>query len=135
MYCLSIGTGLWMPDVMSAYRIFSAGSWADQLRTDGSRLIRIGQRMLHCIALMEHQPAFSSASFATKKSALFAAIAYGHLLSKNHKAFKANIEASFTLLPRSSPTQNVMHRLRHTPRLASLIYKGKRLMYQMLKVK
>lgn len=135
MYALSVGSGLWMPDIMSAYRIFSTGSWADQLRADGSRLVRLGQRMLDCISLMESEPPFAHISFASKKSALFAAMAYGHLISKNYKTFKSNIEASFTLQPLASPTQNIMHRLRHVPRIASLIYKGKRLIYQLLKVK
>jgi glycosyltransferase involved in cell wall biosynthesis len=126
-YAMTIGDGWWLPDVMSTYRVFSAGSWSQVLHQNTTRQRAFAQQMLTCLDAMALDPAMIplQPSYSLKRACLLTTLATACLLSKDYKAFKRAISDSVRDLPPWSITQAALYRLRHTPRLAARLYKAK----------
>lgn len=130
MYSLKSGYGLYLPDVMCAYRVFSQGSWSDDMRkNNGRKMIRFGYEMQKCIQLMETEKAFERLSFNLLKSSYLLNIAIGHLLLREFSVFSDMIKESYATHPLSSQTQKWLYRLRSMPSLALLLFNIKRYLY------
>jgi glycosyltransferase involved in cell wall biosynthesis len=136
MYSSNLGYGLYMPEVMCAYRVFSQGSWSDQMRRNGgSKMINHGVEMQRCIRNMESDSAFSEFDFSLLKSGIMSVVASGHLLEKDFDKFKDSISESYGIYPASTKTQSLLYRLKNVPVLAYYLYKSKGLLYNILKYK
>lgn len=136
MNSLKYGFGLYMPDVMSAYRVFSVGSWSDRMRKDNGKLmIDSDERMLKYLGYLEEDESFSMFDFSSKKSAALTSIALGCLLQKEYTSFAKMIEASCDLYSYSSITQRGLYYLRATPQLALILYRLKQMLYGIFRVK
>jgi len=127
MYSLTIGKGLYLPRVMSAYRSYSVGSWSD-LRRDGrgDHLIDYGRRMDQCLWQMQKEEAFQKLNFDVKRSAVHLDQAIGHLLNKEFASFRREIANSYALYPNFSLIQGVFQQLKWAPGMALLLFKAKR---------
>lgn len=129
MYSLKLGFGLYMPDVMCAYRIVSQNSWSDMMRRKGGyKLINHGAEMHKCIHHMENESAFRGFDFNILKSTSSLVVAVGHLLEKDFDKFKESISESYAIYPDSSPTQKWLYRLKNVPGLALFLYNSKKLL-------
>lgn len=124
---LKKGYGLFMPDVMSAYRVFATGSWSSGMKNDCRRAIEYGQRMLKLIAVLESDPQLKANGIDILKGNLKALLASEYLLCNEFKNFRDCIEESFAINSRfQSRTATYLYKLRRFPTLASLIYRIKR---------
>jgi glycosyltransferase involved in cell wall biosynthesis len=123
MYSMKLGFGLYMPDVMSAYRVISQNSWSDMMqRSGGRKLINLGIGLHECVHCMEHESAFIGFDFNILKSTSYLDIAIGHLLGNDFDNFKGNISESYAIYPDSSHTQKWLYRLKNVPGLALFLY-------------
>jgi len=129
MYSLKLGFGLYMPDVMCAYRVFSQNSWSDMMRRKGGhKLIKHGAEMHKCIGYMENESAFRGFDFNILKSTSSMDVAVGHLIEKDFDKFKESISESYAIYPDSSQTQKWLYRLKIVPGLALFLYNFKKLL-------
>ena len=128
MYSLKIGFGLYMPDVMCAYRVFSQNSWSDMMkRKGGHKLINHAAEMNKCIRYMENESAFRGFDFNILKSTSLMDVAVGHLMEKDFDKFKESISESYAIYPDSSQTQKWLYRFKSLPGLALFLYNLKKL--------
>lgn len=136
MYSMKIGYGIYMPDTMSAYRIFSSGSWSDNFRKDnGNNIINFHKLMLRCVYKIELDPFFTHYDFSKKKSSNLTGIAIGYLLNRQYSLFKRYIEKSYLLYHNSSNTQKYIYFLKNIPTIALFAFKLKRFIYNFFKIK
>jgi hypothetical protein len=128
MYSLKLGVGLYIPNVMSVYRTFSAGSWMDRRRKTGggASLIDFAQRMNTCLTRMQEEDFFKQLNFNVKKSAIHLELATGYLLNNDPDRFKEHIVKSHALSPASSLIQETFMMLRWFPAVARMLFKCKR---------
>lgn len=124
---LKKGYGMYMPDVMSAYRVFATGSWSSGMKNDRRRSIEYGQRMLKLIAILEDDPQLKANGLDILKANVKALLASDFLLCGEFKKFRNCIEESFSLNRRwQSRTATYLYRLRRFPSMASFVYRAKR---------
>lgn len=124
---LKKGYGLYMPDTMSAYRVFSTGSWSSGMRNDRRRSIEYAQRMLKLIAKLESDEQLKANGLHILKANVTALLAMDYLLCGEFEQFRDRIEESFSLDMRwQSRTATYLYRLRHFPSMASFLYRAKR---------
>ena len=134
---MKAGHGLYLPDPMSTYRVFSFGSWSDVMRNDnnGQRMIKFGLDMLKNLEELEHDKAFLTHDFSFKKSCIYTNIAIGQLLRKKNGLYRESIEKSMSYFYGSSTTQRILYFFRTAPRIARLLFVLKRSGYTVLRVK
>lgn len=136
MLSLKLGFGLYMPDVMCGYRVFSQGSWSDQFRGDcGGKMISHGQSMYKCISYLENDSDFIDFNFKLRKSTILTVIATGYLFDKKFDDFIHNIIESYTTYHYSSQSQRLLYKLRNMPRFILFILNVKRHIYNITNYK
>ncbi|CAG0930252.1 partial putative protein, partial [Planctomycetaceae bacterium] len=124
---LKKGYGLYMPDMMSAYRVLATGSWSSRMKNDRHRSIEYGQRMLKLIAILEDDPQLRANGLDILKANVKALLASDFLLCGDFKEFRDCIEESFSLDRRwQSRTATYLYRMRRFPSMASFVYRAKR---------
>ncbi len=129
MYCMKLGYGLYVPDVMSAYRVISQNSWSDIMQKGGGRrLINHATEMNRCIRCMESDDNFRAADFSVLKSATSLSIAIGYLLENDFERFEKSIVESQAISPGSTRTQRWLYMFRTVPSLAQFLYKSKKIL-------
>lgn len=127
MYSLSLGAGLYTPEVMSAYRTPSVGSWTDRRRkAKGNVFISSAQKMNNYLDLMQQEEIFAGLNFDAKKSAIHLDLATGYLLNNNFRGFKKHIVESHRLCPNACLLQRVFWLLRWFPIANRMLFEAKR---------
>ena len=136
MYSMKLGYGMYIPDIMCAYRIFSQKSWSDEMRkNDGLKMVSVGKSREEYIKHMEADSAFSQCDFTLVKSCILLSIAEGYLYCKNYKMFNKTITESYLAFHYSSKTQKWLYKLRDNPRLALLLLKFRKYICTLFKYK
>lgn len=127
MYSLSLGAGVYIPEVMSAYRTPSAGSWTDRRRkAKGNVFISSGQKMNDYLDRMQKEEIFANLNFDAKKSAIHLDLATGYLLNNNFRGFRKHIIESHRLCPNASLLQRVFWIFRWFPIANRMLFEAKR---------
>ncbi len=136
MFSLRLGRGLYIPRVMSAYRVFSVGSWSDSLRAQGGeRMVKTGVGLLKMHSAMNSLGDFEGMDFSVKLAGAELSIALGNLLSGRFDLFREGVERSFLICPRVSSGQKLFYHLRRVPVAAMLMLRMKRFVYRAFQVK
>lgn len=136
MYALTLGHGLYLPNVMCAYRVFSSGSWSDSLRKQGGRhMIDMNTKLLDLHRKLSVQSQFKGLRFGRKMAAAELGVALGNLLECEYTDFSVWVESSWKTDCRVSIGQRIFYRLRRFPRLARMLLLVKRAIYMLMKYK
>ena len=123
MYGISMGKGMHMPDVMSAYRTSSINSWTTQNNEGNSRnLVNFSEKMIHCLKQMQTDPIFKGLDFSRKLGAAYFNIAVGSLLLRDFSKFQNSIAACYDSFPGLSLTQRILYNLQQFPLIAYSLY-------------
>jgi len=124
---LKQGYGIHIPETMSAYRVFSTGSWSSRMKNDRQRSIDHGNRMLKIISILEADEQFRENGLNVLAANVNSLLAIDFLLCRNYKEFRRYIEESFSLSSRHQPrTARYLYRMRRIPSVAHFLYRIRR---------
>lgn len=122
-YALTKGRGLFLPDLMSVYRLGSIGSWTSEHSPDRPAKVRsFAKAMKRCLEKMQAEPRFQNSDFRRRLAAASFSIATTSLTLSEFQEFRAAIEMSVRACPRLSATQSALHLLRRLPQLAQGVF-------------
>ncbi len=120
-YSLKLGNIIYMPEVLSIYRVNAIGSWSADTLTSGGKRSKFSLRMYESLKLMNKDEFFRNSNLERKMSAALLDMAVGELILKNYKGFKESIDKSNSLYSELSKAQRLLYFLRSTPSIARMI--------------
>lgn len=136
LYSQKVGSGLYIPFILSAYRTFSIGSWTDVNRGKDYSLLRKRLEMLIKNTTDAQQDFVGYESlFARRVSSLQADIARLHLNEGSYNDFTRVIAESWQSFPRSALTQSVLYYFRFCGPILGFVFKAKAYLYKKFRVK
>jgi len=120
------GYGLYLPERMSVYRVFSSGSWSNEMRNSPERSIDYSHRMLALVSILEADQFIIVNGLDALRANLQVLIACGSLLCKDFEMFRDYIERAFVLKSHShSKTAKILYAIRRFPAFAAWAYRIK----------